>query len=83
MMPARMLGAAAGGLIVLTNLRIVFDAAGIEDSARGAVYVVLVLAWVIALSTAVRALRADRAEARAISLAVAETDQQAVHSAAY
>ncbi|HEX2299022.1 MAG TPA: sulfite exporter TauE/SafE family protein, partial [Pseudonocardiaceae bacterium] len=66
-MPARLLGTAAGGLIVLTNLRIVFDAAGLGGGARSAVYLVLVLAWVLALVAAVRALQAERAEAEAIS----------------
>ena len=66
-MPARLLGTAAGGLIALTNLRIVFDAAGVEGDARTALYVVLGLAWVLALSAAVRALQADRAEAADIS----------------
>jgi len=66
-LPPRLLGTAAGGLIVLTNLRIVFDAAGVEGDARTAIYGVLGLAWVFALSAAVRALQADRAEAVDIS----------------
>ncbi|HEX2297153.1 MAG TPA: sulfite exporter TauE/SafE family protein, partial [Pseudonocardiaceae bacterium] len=69
-MPARLLGTAAGGLIVLTNLRIVFDAAGVEGGARAAIYAVLGLAWVVALSAAVRALQADRAKAADISPAI-------------
>lgn len=79
-MPARLLGTAAGGLIVLTNLRLVFDAAGIDGGARGAVYLVLVLAWVLALVAAVRALQADRAEAEAISAAVTGSDPDAMRS---
>lgn len=71
-MPARLLGTAAGGLIVLTNLRILFDAFGVPGSAVVAVYVVLGLAWVFALAAAVRALRADRAEARALAEAEAQ-----------
>jgi uncharacterized membrane protein YfcA len=72
-MPARLLGTAAGGLIVLTNMRTVLSAIGIDGAPRLAVYVVLVAAWVVALVAAVRALQADRAEARALAEAVPET----------
>lgn len=81
MMPARLLGTAAGGLIVLTNLNILFDAAGIDGAARVAVFLVLVLAWVVALVAAVRALRADRAEAEALSSTIlSETGEQRLRS---
>lgn len=61
-MPARLLGTAAGGLIVLTNMRAVLSAAGIDGASRMGVYALLVGAWAFAPVAAVRALRADRAE---------------------
>ncbi|MGH4026719.1 MAG: sulfite exporter TauE/SafE family protein [Pseudonocardiaceae bacterium] len=80
-MPPRLLGTAAGGLIVLTNLRIVFDAAGVEGDARTVIYVVLGLAWALALTAAVSALRAGRAEATEISGAISADISRALSGA--
>lgn len=59
-MPAQLLGAAVGGIIVLTNARTLlrsFDASG---AARTTAYVFLVLAWLVALTLAVRTLMRTR-----------------------
>jgi hypothetical protein len=56
----RLLGAAIGGLIVLTNARTIMGAVGVEGDARVAAYVALATFWVIALGTAGRAVRAER-----------------------
>ena len=66
----RLLGAAIGGLIVLTNARTLLGAAGVEGNARVAAYVALATFWVIALGTAGRAVWAER-RARAATEPVA------------
>ncbi|MGH3912709.1 MAG: sulfite exporter TauE/SafE family protein [Pseudonocardiaceae bacterium] len=66
-LPARLLGTAAGGLIVLTNLSIVFEMIGMAGVARAAVYLVLLTAWGFALVSAVRALAVDRAQTRPVT----------------
>lgn len=68
-MPARLLGTLAGGLIVITNARLVFAAVGIEGAARVGVYLVLVIGWVALIAAAVRAIRQDRAAAEEIAAA--------------
>ncbi|MGH3357618.1 MAG: sulfite exporter TauE/SafE family protein [Nocardioidaceae bacterium] len=60
-LPARILGVAAGGIIVLTNLKTALEAMGVE----GTIVTVAVLAWFVAwiqmLVVAVRAERRSRA----------------------
>lgn len=58
-LPARPLGAAAGGLIVLSNARIVLNAAGVPTDGRAAVYAVAIIAWIAAVVTAVRRERVE------------------------
>ncbi len=66
-MPARLLGTAAGGFIVLTNMRTLLAAVNVGGSGRVAFYLLVAAAWVVALLAAVQAMRADRAEAEALS----------------
>jgi len=66
-LPARLLGAAAGGMIVLTNIGTLLGAVGAPGDVGVAVYAVLAALWVASLVAAVRALRADRAEAAAVA----------------
>ncbi|MGK5741817.1 sulfite exporter TauE/SafE family protein [Micromonospora sp. URMC 103] len=62
--PAQLLGAAVGGVIVLTNTRTLLRAAGVDGAASALTYGLLAAGWVIALVLAVRALR-HTARARA------------------
>lgn len=59
-MPARLLGAGAGGMIVLTNAHTLLSAAGVRGSGTLLVYLLLVAVWAAALVAAARSLRADR-----------------------
>jgi uncharacterized protein len=58
--PAQLLGAAVGGLIVLTNSRTVMRALEAPSGLRPVVYVAVVAAWAGALYLAVRVLRRTR-----------------------
>lgn len=57
--PARPLGSAAGGLIVLSNARVVLNAVGVPADGRAAVYAVAVIAWIAAVVMAVRRERVE------------------------
>ena len=75
--PAQMLGAAVGGVIVLTNARILMRTAELEGSLPVLVYVLLAAGWVTALVLAVRLVlraRRQRATAAAASLQAASTE---------
>ncbi|MFC4020205.1 sulfite exporter TauE/SafE family protein [Micromonospora sp. GCM10011542] len=66
--PAQLLGAAIGGVIVLTNARTLIRAAELDGPARPTLYLLLVVGWLAALVLAVRALRRTR-RARAAAAA--------------
>ncbi|MBB5476514.1 sulfite exporter TauE/SafE family protein [Micromonospora parathelypteridis] len=55
--PAQLLGAAVGGVIVLTNARTLVRSAELDGPAGPAVYALLAAGWLAALVLAVRALR--------------------------
>lgn len=59
-MPARLLGTAAGGMIVLANAYTLLSVLGATVAVLAAVYGVLVLVWAGALTVTVRGVRADR-----------------------
>jgi hypothetical protein len=59
--PAQLLGAAVGGLIVLTNSRTIMRALDAPSGLRPVVYLAIVAAWAGALYLAVRLLRRTRA----------------------
>jgi uncharacterized membrane protein YfcA len=63
--PAQLLGAAVGGIIVLTNSRTLMRASDVPGGWRIAVYALVVAAWVSAAVLAVRALRRTRRAAAA------------------
>lgn len=56
LVPARILGVAVGGLIILTNARTLMrtDWVGLPESARGEVYAAIVVLWVLAGAHTVR-----------------------------
>lgn len=58
--PAQLLGAAVGGVIVLTNARTLMRSAELAGPARPALYALLAAGWLAALVFAVRALRRTR-----------------------
>jgi uncharacterized protein len=60
--PAQLLGAGVGGLIVLTNARTLLRAFDVPGAARAVVYIGLALGWVVAATLAVRVLRRTRRE---------------------
>ncbi|MFY1699337.1 MULTISPECIES: sulfite exporter TauE/SafE family protein [unclassified Solwaraspora] len=55
--PAQLLGAAVGGLIVLTNSRTLLRAFDAPDAVRYTVYGAVLVAWVVAIRLALRVLR--------------------------
>ncbi|MEU8423561.1 sulfite exporter TauE/SafE family protein [Micromonospora sp. NPDC048835] len=68
--PAQLLGAAVGGVIVLTNARTLIRSAELDGPTRPAIYALLAAGWLAALVFAVRALRRTRrarAEAAGVS----------------
>ncbi|BCJ65797.1 sulfite exporter TauE/SafE family protein [Polymorphospora rubra] len=68
--PAQLLGAAVGGLIVLTNSRTLVDAAALPGAARPVVYALLAAGWLVAVVLSVRiVLRARRARLTAATAA--------------
>lgn len=66
-MPPRLLGTAAGGLIVITNVRTVLPAVGVSGAAVSALFLGLAALWVVALVSAVQSIRADRAAVEALT----------------
>ncbi|MEH1126019.1 sulfite exporter TauE/SafE family protein [Micromonospora sp. CPCC 206061] len=63
--PAQLLGAAVGGVIVLTNARTIMKAADVASDIRPIVYGFVVVAWAVAITLSVRALRRTRRAAAA------------------
>lgn len=59
--PARMLGAAVGGVIVLTNSRTILRAADLEAGWGQVAYPALLALWVAAVLLSARTYRAERA----------------------
>jgi uncharacterized protein len=61
--PAPVLGTAVGGIIVLTNARTILRALDAGGATTTAVYLVIVVAWIAAVATAVAKLRQQAAVA--------------------
>ncbi len=59
-LPPRVLGAAAGGLIVFTNARTLLNAVGASPSVKTVVLSALAVLWGVGLASAVRSARAER-----------------------
>lgn len=64
----RVLGTAVGGLILITNTRILLTHFGVHGVARSAVYLVLVTCWAAAVLVAIKALRRDRQGAEPVGV---------------
>ncbi|MFG3555197.1 sulfite exporter TauE/SafE family protein [Micromonospora sp. NPDC047557] len=76
--PAQLLGAAVGGVIVLTNARTLIRSAELDGPLRPTLYALLAAGWLTALVFAVRALRRTR---RARATAATATGPSAVVAA--
>jgi uncharacterized protein len=61
----RILGAAVGGLIVLTNGRTLLNTIGVEGNPQIATYVALIAIWCVAIAVVVRAILLERRQAPA------------------
>ncbi|SCL15765.1 hypothetical protein GA0070616_0823 [Micromonospora nigra] len=70
--PAQLLGAAIGGVIVLTNARTLMRAAEFDGAVPPAVYLLLTAAWIVALTLATRVLLRTRRERAVAEAALAE-----------
>ncbi|MFC3500359.1 sulfite exporter TauE/SafE family protein [Micromonospora krabiensis] len=71
--PAQLLGAAVGGVIVLTNARTLLRAGAVGTPLSGVVYGLLAAGWLTALALALRALRRTRQD-RALAEPAPVTD---------
>jgi uncharacterized protein len=60
-LPARVLGSAVGGLILLTNTKTFGEAVGAPTELLVAAYAVLLVVWIASIASAVAAVRRDRA----------------------
>jgi uncharacterized membrane protein YfcA len=59
-LPARVLGASVGGLILVTNTKTFGEAVGVPTEVLAAAYVALLLVWVASVTAAVVSVRRDR-----------------------
>jgi uncharacterized protein len=64
----RILGAAVGGLIVLTNGRTLLNTVGLEGNPQLAAYGALIALWCIAIAVVVHAIRLERRQTVAVAV---------------
>ena len=81
-MPAQLLGAVVGGMIMLTNARTMMTAFDLTGGLRPVIYGVIAVAWATAVAFAVRALRSTKAAAGAGPDGAAGAGEQAPAGAA-
>lgn len=62
LIPARILGASVGGIVMLTNARLILGANEVGAAGRWTVYAIILLVWATALSFAISKYRADMAK---------------------
>ncbi|HEX5700202.1 MAG TPA: hypothetical protein VFX77_06105, partial [Rubrobacter sp.] len=60
LLPARLLGTAVGGVILIVNMKTFFEAIGVTGAAATAGYLLIVTVWAAALIFAITAIRRDR-----------------------
>ena len=63
-LPARILGTAVGGVILITNMRTFMGAIGVEDRLAVAFYVLIIVVWLVALAHSVIVNRQERKASR-------------------
>ena len=61
----RILGAAVGGLIVLTNGRTLLNTNGVEGNPQIAAYLAIIAIWCVAIAVVVRGIRLERRQTAA------------------
>ena len=61
LLPARVLGTGAGGLIIITNARTLLNSFDVATGIVTTVLIVLAVLWVVAIAVAVRSARRERA----------------------
>ena len=66
-LPARILGVAAGGIIVLTNLKTVLESIGVEGVFVALAVIVWAIVWAQMIAVAIRAEKRSRAAAAAMA----------------
>lgn len=76
LLPARVLGTGAGGLIVITNTRTLLNGLDVDSGIVTVTLLVLAVVWIAAIVVAVRSARRERAEADQL----VEADEAAVGS---
>ena len=59
-LPARILGTAVGGIILVTNMRTFMGAIGIEGFLAGVIYLAIVAVWVAALAHSIQVNRKEK-----------------------
>jgi uncharacterized protein len=59
-LPARILGTAVGGIILVTNMRTFMGAVGIEGATAWLLYAVIVVVWVAALVHSIMVNRQEK-----------------------
>jgi uncharacterized protein len=59
-LPARILGTAVGGIILVTNMRTFIGAIGIEGFLAGVIYLAIVAVWVAALAHSIQVNRKEK-----------------------
>lgn len=64
-MPARVIGVGAGGMVVLTNGRVLLNGFAVASSWQAGIYAVLIAAWIAAVTWATRETLTERKAARA------------------
>ncbi|MGC4811792.1 sulfite exporter TauE/SafE family protein [Micromonospora sp. DT228] len=79
--PAQLLGATIGGVIVLTNARTLIRSTGLDGPVRPVMYALLAAGWLAALVLAVRALRRTRRVRAEAAVAAASASPAATASA--
>ncbi len=60
-LPTRLIGVGAGGLIILTNMRVVLGAVGVVGTTSTVLTVLFGMAWIAVLAWALRSVLAERA----------------------
>ncbi len=81
LVPAQILGAAVGGLIVLTNSRTIMKTSDLGGTPRMAIYALIVAGWAVALTFAIRALLRTRRAATAPDVASSDVREPVLESA--
>jgi hypothetical protein len=59
-MPARILGSAVGGLILVTNMKTFLEAVGVSGALAILIYILIVAVWIAAVAYSIRVNRQDQ-----------------------